>query len=46
MSFIIKKLRIDKDYSIKKDWEDLLVHANIRPEKAVDYTVGVLKGTI
>ncbi|MDF2950361.1 MAG: hypothetical protein K0R07_2412 [Sedimentibacter sp.] len=43
MSFIIKKLRIDKDYSVKKDWEDLLSHANIRPEKAIDYTVGVFE---
>jgi [citrate (pro-3S)-lyase] ligase len=44
MSCIIKKLRIDKDYSIKKDYEDLLFHANIRPEKAIEYTAGVFEG--
>lgn len=44
MSCIIKKLRIDKDFSIKKDWEDILFHASIRPEKAIDYTAGVFEG--
>jgi [citrate (pro-3S)-lyase] ligase len=44
MSYIIKKLRIDKDYSIKKDWEDLLFHGNIRPEKAIEYTAGIFEG--
>lgn len=44
MSYTIKTLRINKDSSTKKNWENLLINANIRSENSVDYTAGVFEG--
>lgn len=37
----IKKLYINKDAQVKKQWEELLHSSNIQSEKTIEYTLGV-----